>query len=63
MSNDCCSSSSLLDQTQAVDARYGAAALEQEACLCTPVGFDPALLEVIPSAIVERDYGLSLIHI
>ena len=57
MSKDCCSSSSLLDQTQAVDERYGAAALEQEACLCTPVGFDPALLEVIPSAIVERDYG------
>ena len=46
-----------LDQTQAVEDRYGAAAQEQEACLCTPVGFDPALLKVIPDAVVERDYG------
>jgi SAM-dependent methyltransferase len=46
-----------LDQTQAVEARYGAAAQEQEACLCTPVGFDPALLRVIPEAVIERDYG------
>ena len=53
----CCSTSSSLDQTQAVEDRYGAAAHEQEACLCTPVGFDPALLAVIPDAVVERDYG------
>ena len=50
MAESCCSSPvpQSLDQTQAVEARYGAAAQEQEACLCTPVGFDPALLKVIP---------------
>ncbi|MGC6483999.1 MAG: methyltransferase domain-containing protein [Synechococcus sp.] len=53
----CCSSPAPLDQTEAVDARYGAAALEQEACLCTPVAFDPQWLEVIPDDVVERDYG------
>ena len=59
MAESCCSSPvpQSLDQTQAVEARYGAAAQEQEACLCTPVGFDPALLKVIPDAAVERDYG------
>ena len=45
MAESCCSSPvpQSLDQTQAVEERYGAAAQEQEACLCTPVGFDPAL--------------------
>lgn len=59
MAESCCSSPvpQSLDQTQAMEARYGAAAQEQEACLCTPVGFDPALLKVIPDAVVERDYG------
>lgn len=57
MAESCCSSSEPLDQSEAVDARYGAAAHEREACLCTPVGFDPALLQVIPDAVVERDYG------
>ena len=59
MAESCCSAPvpQSLDQTQAVEARYGAAAQEQEACLCTPVGFDPALLKVIPEAVVERDYG------
>jgi len=46
-----------LDQTQAVEERYGAAAAEREACLCTPVAFDSALLRVIPAEVVERDYG------
>ena len=46
-----------LDQTQAVERRYGAAAQQREACLCTPVGFDPRWLRVIPAAVVERDYG------
>ena len=54
--SSCCSSESL-DQTRAVDDRYGAAALEREACLCTPVGFDPELLKVLPDEVVERDYG------
>jgi SAM-dependent methyltransferase len=60
MSESCCSSpspSDAFDQTRAVEERYGAAAHEQEACLCTPVGFDPELLRVIPNAVVERDYG------
>ena len=55
MSEGCCGPT--LDQTKAVDSRYGAAALEQEACLCTPVAFDPSLLTVIPDEVVERDYG------
>ncbi|QEY32002.1 methyltransferase domain-containing protein [Synechococcus sp. RSCCF101] len=46
-----------LDQTLAVQERYGAAAQEQEACLCCAVEFDPALLDVIPAEVVERDYG------
>ena len=49
--------SSRIDQTEAVEQRYGAAAQEREPCLCTPVGFDPRWLEAIPSAVVERDYG------
>ena len=57
MPDSCCTPPSSFDQTQAVEDRYGAAAQHQEACLCTPVGFDPALLTVIPDAVVERDYG------
>ena len=52
-SSSCC----IPDHSSAVDERYGAAALEQEACLCTPVGFDARLLEVIPPEVIERDYG------
>jgi arsenite methyltransferase len=37
--------------------RYGNAAREVEACLCLPVTYDEALLEVIPDEIRERDYG------
>ena len=55
--SSCCGPSAPLDQTSAVDARYGAAAQEQEACLCTPVAFNPKWLEVIPADVVERDYG------
>ena len=57
MPDSCCPPSDAFDQTRAVDERYGAAAHAQEACLCTPVGFDPELLRVIPNAVVERDYG------
>ncbi len=39
MAESCCTSSEPLDQSDAVDARCGAAAHELEACLCTPVGF------------------------
>jgi len=52
----CCGPAGL-DQTDAVQQRYGAAAAEREACLCTPVAFDATLLEVIPAEVVERDYG------
>jgi arsenite methyltransferase len=37
--------------------RYGNAAREVEACLCLPVTYDEALLEVIPDEIREKDYG------
>ncbi|WP_115118518.1 methyltransferase domain-containing protein [Synechococcus sp. UW105] len=55
--SSCCGPVTPLDQTSAVEARYGAAAQEQEACLCTPVAFDPKWLKVIPAEVVERDYG------
>jgi SAM-dependent methyltransferase len=51
------SGTTALDQSRAVDARYGAAAEAPEACLCCSVPFDPALLEPIPDEVVERDYG------
>ena len=63
MSKSCCNSSTNgsepfeIDQTIAVEARYGAAANHQEACLCTPVAFDQKLLQVIPSDVVKKDYG------
>jgi ubiquinone/menaquinone biosynthesis C-methylase UbiE len=41
----------------AVLRRYGNAAQEVESCLCLPVAYDPALLEVIPDEIIEKDYG------
>ena len=63
MSNDCCNSNQSdksfkdLDHKNAVQNRYGSAALEKETCLCTPVGFNPELLEAIPDEIIEKDYG------
>jgi arsenite methyltransferase len=41
----------------AVLQRYGNAAQEIEACLCLPVSYDQALLNVIPDEIVKKDYG------
>ncbi len=41
----------------AVRARYSAASRQVEAQLCCPVDYDPRLLEVIPSEVLERDYG------
>ena len=41
----------------AVLQRYGNAAQKVEACLCLPVSYDRALLNVIPDEIIERDYG------
>jgi len=42
---------------QAVNARYTEAATRAEAALCCPVSYDPRFLEVIPSEVLERDYG------
>ncbi len=66
MDEDCCDTrnSDLLGldtnepgQTKAVEIRYGAAALEKEACLCSPVSFDQNLLRAIPANVIELDYG------
>ena len=46
-----------IDHETAVLQRYGQAAQEVEACLCLPVSYDKALLEVIPEEILEKDYG------
>ena len=45
------------DAEGAVKERYGAAAQAQEAQLCCPVDYDPRYLKVIPSEVIERDYG------
>ena len=42
---------------EAVRERYGAAANAQEAALCCPVDYDPQFLEIIPTEVIERDYG------
>ena len=63
MSSDCCNTNESnenlkgLNHKDAVQERYGSAALEKESCLCTPVGFNPVLLEAIPEEVIERDYG------
>jgi len=63
MKNDCCNKYSSdevtnsLDHKEAIQERYGSAALEKESCLCTPVGFNPVLLEAIPREVIEKDYG------
>ncbi len=41
----------------AVRARYSAASRDVEAQLCCPVDYDPRFLDVIPSEVLERDYG------
>jgi arsenite methyltransferase len=63
MSESCCNTNTSnkapnqFDHKDAIQERYGSAAQEKESCLCTPVGFDPVLLEVIPQEVIERDYG------
>lgn len=42
---------------QVVAQRYSAGAREVQPALCCPVDYDPALLEVIPAEVLERDYG------
>lgn len=41
----------------AVKDRYAAAAEAQEQALCCPVDYDPKYLKVIPSEVIEKDYG------
>ncbi len=63
MSENCCNTnpsnkaSNNFNHKDAIQERYGSAALEKESCLCTPVGFNPVLLEAIPQEVIERDYG------
>ncbi len=40
-----------------VKDRYAEGAKAQEAALCCPVEYDAKYLEVIPSVVIERDYG------
>ena len=60
MSESCCSTntsnkaSNQFDHKDAIQERYGSAALEKESCLCTPVGFNPVLLEAIPQEVIEE---------
>lgn len=43
--------------TDAVKDRYAAGAGAREASLCCAIDYDPALLEVIPAEVIDRDYG------
>ena len=42
---------------QAVLNRYSAASRQTEPELCCPVDYDPKYLELLPSELIERDYG------
>jgi len=42
---------------QATFERYSAGAVAREDALCCPVDYDPQYLKVIPSEVLERDYG------
>ena len=46
-----------LDVERVVLERYGKGARQREESLCCPVDYDPRYLEVIPSEVLERDYG------
>ena len=41
----------------AVRERYSAASQAREEALCCPVDYDPQYLKVIPSEVIDRDYG------
>tara|TARA_Y100000589_G_C27166285_1_gene634883 strand:+ start:75 stop:869 length:795 start_codon:yes stop_codon:yes gene_type:complete len=63
MKNSCCDNSAHnkdkndVNHKKAVQERYGAAAIEKESCLCTPVSFNPLYLNSIPKEVIEKDYG------
>ncbi len=46
-----------LDVEHSVRQRYAAAARNAEPALCCPIDYDARYLEVLPSEIIERDYG------
>ncbi len=46
-----------IEPETAVRDRYSAAAAAREPSLCCPVDYDPRHLEVIPTEVLERDYG------
>lgn len=46
-----------LKTESSVKERYAAGAQEQEPALCCPVDYDPKYLKVIPTEVIERDYG------
>ncbi|WP_372725092.1 methyltransferase domain-containing protein [Novipirellula sp.] len=46
-----------LDTENAVASRYSAAAQAVEPALCCPVDYDASFLKIIPSEVIERDYG------
>jgi arsenite methyltransferase len=41
----------------ATKERYTAAAASPEAALCCPVDYDPQFLKIIPTEVIEKDYG------
>ena len=62
MNKTCCDKNSdnnlnNMDHKKAIQNRYGAAAIERENCLCTPVAFNPKYLKSIPDEVIEKDYG------
>ena len=46
-----------LDVNQSVRDRYSEGAEERQADLCCPVDYDTSLLKILPSEIIEKDYG------
>jgi len=46
-----------MNTENSVKSRYAAAAHQSEAALCCPVDYDARYLEVIPSEVIEKDYG------
>lgn len=51
------SSNTLTTAEDATRERYANAAAQPEAALCCPVDYDPKFLEIIPTEVIEKDYG------
>lgn len=49
--------SSLSSVLTSVEKRYAEAAKAREVALCCPVDYDPQYLAIIPSEVIEKDYG------